>query len=411
MKNNPLKILALCIFCTGLNILSAQEYSDSLQLYFETLQELRLKEQQVKARIEFLRRNVAFSDIGKKTVPFIDAQDAVVEHSAMLLSYDEDSEGPEWVSHIVYPESETDKAKRKNNFRIDKKVLSLSATAAYYTELNKLDEEITYDRGHMAPSADFAWWQRAMDESFFYSNMSPQLAGLNRNKWRIMEDMLREYSNRTGNLLYVTTGPLFTGVIENPLPDSKIDVPGAYFKVIVDPIAKCGIGFVLPNEYISTKEKLINYHHNIDEIEEMTGFDFFAALEDPLEWFVEAETEPLTWLPADEVGVIPNYYLSGNLRNTENLDLLLGNGKAYTICGGVEKIVENSKSFTIYLSTEYEEQPLVVSIQKTIADQINLNFEDTFKSRYVFVRGKVNKYRSKKRVIIDSSTDFGLFSF
>ena len=77
-----------------------------------------------------------------------------------------------------------------------------------------------------------------MDESFYYSNMSPQLSGLNRNKWRMLEDLLRSYSNRTGNLLYVTTGPLFTGIIKDPLPDSKIDVPGAYFKVVVDPIAK-----------------------------------------------------------------------------------------------------------------------------------------------------------------------------
>lgn len=411
MKNNPLKLLALCVFCTGLNTLYAQEYSDSLQLYFESLNELRLKEQQIQSRIEYLRRNIDFADIGKKTIPSIEEQDAIVEHSAMLLSYDEESEGPAWVSHIVYPEGETDRAKRKNNFRVDKKVLTESATAANYKALNKLDEELTYDRGHMAPSADFAWWQKAMDESFYYSNMSPQLSGLNRNKWRILEDILRDYANRTGNLLYVTTGPLFTGIIENPLADSKIDVPGAYFKVVVDPIAKCGIGFVLPNEFISTKEKLINYYHPIDDIEEMAGLDFFAALEDQLEWFVEGEAEPLTWLPALEVGVIPNYYLDGELRNTENLDLIVGNNKTYTICGGVEKVVENSKSYTVYLSTEYLEQPLAVSISKTIANTINLDFVNTFKGRYVFVQGKVDDYRSKKRVVIKSAGDFGLFSF
>ena len=411
MKYNPLKISVLCMLCMGLNVLSAQEYSDSLQLYYETLNELKLKEQQIKSRIEFLRRNITFSDIGKHSIPKVETEDAIVEHSAMLLSYDEESEGPEWVSHIVYPEGEADRAKRKNNFRIDSKVLSESATASNYRALNKLDKNTTYDRGHMAPSADFSWWQKAMDESFYYSNMSPQLSGLNRNKWRILEDLLREYSNQTGNLLYVTTGPLFTGIIENPLPDSKIDVPGAYFKVVVDPIAKCGIGFVLPNEFVSTKEKLINYYHSIDEIEEMTSFDFFAGLDDPLEWFVEGEAEPLTWLPAKEVGIIPSHYLEGSLRNTENLDLLVGNGKRYTICGGVEKIVENTKSYTVYLSTEYVDKPLVVSISKTIAESINLNFADTFKERFVFVEGELASYRSGMRIVVKSTAEFGLFSY
>jgi endonuclease G len=408
MNNNPLKILALCVFCTGLNLASAQEYSDSLQMYFEELNALRLREQQVQARIEYLRRNVSFAKIGKNSVPSIDTEDAIVEHSAMLLSYDEASEGPEWVSHIVYPETETDRAKRKNNFRQDKKVSTLSATADYYSSLNKLDDDVTYDRGHMAPSADFSWWQRAMDESFYYSNMSPQQSGLNRNKWRIMEDVIRAYSTRTGNLLYVTTGPLFTGIIEDPLPDSKIDIPGAYFKVIVDPIAKTGIGFVLPNDFISTKEKLINYYHSIDDIEEMTGLDFFEDLDDNLEWFVEGEADPLTWLPAEEVGVIPDYYLTESLRNTTDLDLVVGNGKVYTFCGGVEQVVENTKSYTIYISTEYTEQPLVVSISKEIAEEISLNFKQTFNKRYVYVRGKLDSYRSKKRIVVKESVDFGL---
>ena len=408
MNNNLAIILALCICCMGSDALFAQAYSDSLQVYFEELNALREREQVVQERIEYLRKNVAFGEIGEQALPKIDAADTIVEHSAMLLSYDEDSEGPEWVSHIIYPNTGRERAKRKNNFKTDTKVFTKTATSANYTALNKLDADVTYDRGHMAPSADFNWWQKAMDESFYYSNMSPQLSGLNRNKWRMLEDLLRSYSNRTGNLLYVTTGPLFTGIIKDPLPDSKIDVPGAYFKVVVDPVAKLGIGFVLPNEFISTQEKLINYFYSIDDIEDMTSFDFFAGLEDPLEWFVEGDTEPLSWLPAKEVGVIPDYYLEGSLRNTLNLELLQGNGQAYTICGGVDKIVENTKSYTIYIPTEYMESPLVVSISKDVADTISINFAETFKDRYVFVQGKIDAYRSKSRIVVRSASDFGL---
>jgi hypothetical protein len=130
-----------------------------------------------------------------------------------------------------------------------------------------------------------------------------------------------------------------------------------------------------------------------------------------LEWFVEGESEPLSWLPANEVGVIPDYYLEGSLRNTLNLDLLQGNGEAYTICGGVDKIVENTKSYTIYIPTEYMESPLVVSISKEVADAISINFAETFKDRYVFVQGKIDSYRSKSRIVVRSASDFGLLKF
>ncbi|MDG1297408.1 MAG: hypothetical protein P8P48_09730, partial [Saprospiraceae bacterium] len=79
-----------------------------------------------------------------------------------------------------------------------------------------------------------------------------------------------------------------------------------------------------------------------------------------------------------------------------------------TICGGVDKIVENTKSYTIYIPTEYMESPLVVSISKEVADTISINFAETFKDRYVFVQGKIDTYRSKSRIVVRSASDFGL---
>ena len=407
---NLKNILALSFFMTGLVSLSGQTYADSLLYYYEDLAELRAKEQKILNRIEYLRRNVDFSRIGLYSIPRDNGQGSErVEHTAMVLQYDESSEGPVWVSHIIYPAENGPKAKRKNNFRMDKKVSSQTVGNAEYKALNAKSESSKYDRGHMAPSADFSWWQKAMDESFYYSNISPQVSTLNRNKWRILEEELRDYADRTGHLLYVATGPVFAGIIENPLENSELDVPGAYFKVVVDPLSKRGIGFVMPNEGISSEDHLINYSFSIDDVEALTGIDFFSALEDRLEFFVETDQNPLAWLSSGEVGIIPQSYLSEGLRNTENLNLIVDNGKSYTICSGVDKIVENTKSYTLYLPTEYESKPLTVSIPKDIAESISPNFKNSFDGRYVFVKGKVVTYRGKPRVQVRYMNQFGFF--
>ena len=206
----------------------------------------------------------------------------------------------------------------------------------------------------------------------------------------------------------MATGPVFTSIKENPLADSGIDIPGAYYKVVVDPILKRGIGFVLPNETVSTSEKLIDYYYSIDDIEDLTGIDFFVGLEDRLESFVEGAAHPMEWLPAAEIGVIPVDQLPAGFRNTADLNLLVDSEKVYTICGGVEQVVENSKTYTLYLTTEYKEQPLVLSISKAIAEQISSNFTESFKDNLVFVRGQVKPYRGKYRVVVEQASDFGL---
>ena len=180
---NLKNLLALSCILMGLVSLKGQAYADSLLYYYEDLVELRAKEQKILNRIEYLRRNVDFSRIGLYSIPQDNGQGSErVEHVAMALQYDESSEGPIWVSHIIYPAEDGPRAKRKNNFRMDKKVSSKTAGNEEYKALNATSGSSKYDRGHMAPSADFAWWQRAMDESFYYSNISPQVSTLNRNK-------------------------------------------------------------------------------------------------------------------------------------------------------------------------------------------------------------------------------------
>ena len=117
----------------------------------------------------------------------------------MILGYNENHEQAQWVSHIVLPDVEKGNVSRTNNFRKDELVTSGTASKADYWYSG-------YDRGHLAPSADFRWSKTALSESYFYSNMAPQLPELNREKWAELENAIREYVIENKIQVYVVTG-------------------------------------------------------------------------------------------------------------------------------------------------------------------------------------------------------------
>ena len=94
-----------------------------------------------------------------------------VKHSALTLGYSEKDEQAAWVQHIVIPEVEFANVSRTNDFRIDSLVTTGSAQETdYFLKEVQPDGELKYDgfgydRGHLAPSADFRWSQKALSES------------------------------------------------------------------------------------------------------------------------------------------------------------------------------------------------------------------------------------------------------
>ena len=79
------------------------------------------------------------------------------------------------------------KFKRKNDFRIDPVVKTVSATPADYRNSG-------YDRGHLCPAGDMAFSEIAMSESFYMSNISPQVPSFNRGIWKTLEQKVRDWS-------------------------------------------------------------------------------------------------------------------------------------------------------------------------------------------------------------------------
>lgn len=86
---------------------------------------------------------------------------------------------------------------------------------------------------------------KAMSETFYMSNMSPQVPMFNRGIWKELEEHVRNRARK--EKLYVVTGPIFKSN-KGAIGKGKVTVPGYYYKLFYSPSKQQMIAYVLPNE-------------------------------------------------------------------------------------------------------------------------------------------------------------------
>ncbi len=215
----------------------------------------------------------------------------VVKHKFYTLSYSEKHEQPEWVAYKLTKKSlQLPNVKRKEWFEEDPSVKTGSALHFDYKGSG-------YSRGHMIPAADRAFSREAMDETFLMSNMSPQAVDCNGGIWNELEQAVRDwaYDNQE---VYVVTGPILSKghIIKKIGKRNKISVPDAFYKIVLDNFGKekKAIALIIPNE--GSDRPLSEYVTTIDEVEKITGIDFFADfLEPSLEDSLESHSDINQW--------------------------------------------------------------------------------------------------------------------
>jgi endonuclease G len=162
---------------------------------------------------------------GQDNLPrIINFDDQIIYHTSYTLSYNETHEQPNWVKYMVTKvDLENSVAKRKNNFKEDKSIVTGSSQLVDYKGSG-------YDRGHLAPAATFVDSQEEMDESFYMSNISPQDPSFNRGVWKKIENYERQMAMEK-DTVYVICG----GVLTDGLPTigpNKVSVPKFFYKII-----------------------------------------------------------------------------------------------------------------------------------------------------------------------------------
>lgn len=201
--------------------------------------------------------------------PAVSDTGSVVSYTGFSLVYDETHEQARWVAYELTQEETGNGVERSNHFMEDPHIATRSATNADYAKSG-------YDRGHLAPASDMGWSTTTMEESFYFSNMSPQNPSFNRGIWKKLETQVRTWANEH-EAIYVVTGPVLSDGLPTIGPN-EVSVPKYYYKVILDCTepGMHGIGFILPNA--PSKLPLSSFAVTIDSVEKITGLDFFPAL-------------------------------------------------------------------------------------------------------------------------------------
>ena len=160
-----------------------------------------------------------------------------------------------------------------------------------------------YDHGHICPSADRLSSFECNYQTFYLTNMQPQVNAFNANVWANMEGMVRTWNrNSFRDTLYVCKG----GTIDDKnnilryigTGASQIPVPKYFFMAL---LCKNSQGYKAMAFWIEHKagyddgNALKQYVISIDELEDKTGIDFFCNLPDDIEDSVEQNVYLNSW--------------------------------------------------------------------------------------------------------------------
>ena len=141
-----------------------------------------------------------------------------------------------------------------------------------------------YARGHQLPSADRQCCYEANAQTFYGTNMTPQLNEHNEKIWSDLESKVRGYAN-TSDTTYVVTGVIVSSSSkkEKDSYGNSVTIPDAYFKAVLKYSRSSTLGtwnaaaFYLEHKAYSGN---ISKEHSmsVDDLEALTGFDFFVNL-------------------------------------------------------------------------------------------------------------------------------------
>ena len=210
----------------------------------------------------------------------------LIQHTYFILSYSETNRQAEWVAYNLTPASINGSQERTDDFRIDPKVKNNPVGSNDYSGTG-------YDRGHLCPAGDMKLNLTSMSESFYMSNMSPQEPSFNRGIWETLESRVRIWAIEK-NGVYVVTGPILKNICGS-IKNGTISVPCSYYKIIFKDTGseKIAIALILNNQGSSSSLK--SFATSIDNIESLTGIDFFSGLSDDIENKLESNINILSW--------------------------------------------------------------------------------------------------------------------
>ena len=200
-----------------------------------------------------------------------------------ITSYNKETRLPNWVAWRITAETADGQWQRLKQYHEDEDVPEPRATPEDYRGCGKMG----LSRGHMCPAADNKWDRQAIYEANALTNICPQNRSMNSGVWNSVEMDCRKWAREYGEV-YVVCGPLLLRGEHQRIGCNSVVVPEAFFKVVLCLTGKpWAFGIIVRNNDGTRKRDL--YYNTIDQVERVTGYDFFSSLPDSLEDAVEHE--------------------------------------------------------------------------------------------------------------------------
>lgn len=257
-------------------------------------------------------------------IPHLNDQNVYADHYVTMdgvqilnyaLEWDNTKRHANWVAFTFDTTTSADNVKRTDAWSVDPK---LPAEMQVQESDHKNDG---FDRGHLCASEDRVYLKEANDQTFYYSNISPQLNDFNGGFWRKLETRVQTWGRSTADgvydKVYVTKGGTLNKLLKNfkgttvnggtPTTDANgftihgLACPEYYYMAVLsqkDDVFHA-IAFLVPHKEGMTEnpssDELKEYVVSVDKLEEETGIDFFCNLPDVLENEVEAACNLNDW--------------------------------------------------------------------------------------------------------------------
>ena len=224
----------------------------------------------------------------KIELPAYGNEEIILNYSGYTISYDETNRIPKWAAYeLTAKEANGTIGRSGKNFRPDDDAKVIQADNYDYRGSG-------WSRGHMAPAGDFKWDDGAMWETFYYTNCCPQDEKLNNGSWNVLENKVRTWARQFGSI-FVVTGPIIGQNQAGKIGTHGVVVPDAFFKAVLvysDELYH-GIAFVMFNK--SIPQRLAESYLSINDLEKISGLDFFPELDDSVEETVEDKVDLDFW--------------------------------------------------------------------------------------------------------------------
>ena len=221
-----------------------------------------------------------------KPAPLTGVSEQIIKKKSYIVSYNKDTKIPNWVAWHLTGDHSDGPVGRSNAFYEDEEVPAPRATSEDYRGSG-------WSRGHMCPAGDNKWNSDAMYESFSLVNVCPQNSSHNSGLWNSIEMDCRRWARKYGDI-YIVCGPVLMRGNHETIGDNAVIVPEAFFKVVLCLNDKPkAFGIITRNTDGNSKRDL--YYNSIDQVERITGIDFFPALPDELEDYIESDVNMNLW--------------------------------------------------------------------------------------------------------------------